>query len=370
MDEILQRFERRKSLITTLQFDIDSITIQVPGGEGLPPGRGFDQESQTSTRHHLTIAGNSFRLDYPPPPEWVSGGTPPATRIGQIAYVTNVFHEGGGKSYFPELGHGSIEGVNEILMHLETGIALSAFDLDYVSLSPHKSWEVLNPNFIDVNGKRLVHIGNSNYGAPVDIPGFRSVGRYEFWLDPARDYMPVRQATLYESGGVKSLVDVEYVEHPVYGYLPSTALEKALLPSGDLWIVRNIVFEEFKFNDPVDPSVFELEFPPGTKVNDKINKVMYVMPEAGGVPRPIPGPDFGLRPRGAGANAQLAAAAAGASGSANALNRSGGADGSRSGLWGWFAGSAGSRWVFIILLCAAVFLIGAAFAYRRARRKA
>jgi hypothetical protein len=163
---------------------------------------------------------------------------------------------------------------------------------------------------------------------------------------------------------------LEYVEHPVYGYLPSRATSESLLPNGDPWIVRNLIIEEIRFNEPVDRSVFEFEFPPGTKVNDKINKVMYVTPEAGGVRHAITGPDFGLRPRGAGADAQVAAAVAGASGSANAFNHSSGTDGMRSGLWGWFAGSAGSRWVFIILLCAAALLIGAAFAYRSARRKA
>jgi hypothetical protein len=364
MAEILQRFERRRSLITTLQFDIDSMTIQLPMGEGAPPGRGFDQESQTSARYHLTIAGDSFRRDYPPPPDWVSDGSP--VRIGQTAYITDVFHEGVDKSYFPELGQGSIVGINEVLMHLETGIALTAFDLDYISLGPHK-WEVLNANFIDADGKRSVHIGNSNYGPTDEIPGFKGQGRFELWLDPGRDYMPVRQVTLYNSGGVKSLVDLEYVEHPVYGYLPSSALEKALRPDGDLWIVRSIVFKEFQFNAPVDPSVFEFEFPPGTKVLDEINGVRYVMPEAGGVPRPIPGPDFGLRPRGAGADAAVAAAAR-ASGSANPLNRASGTDGTRSGLWGWFTGSAVSRWFFI--LCAAVLLVGGAFAYRRTRRNA
>jgi acetyl esterase/lipase len=39
-------------------------------------------------------------------------------------------------------------------------------------------------------------------------------------------------------------------------------------------------------------------------------------------------------------------------------------------LWGWFAGSAATHWVFITILCAAALLIVAAFAYRHARRKA
>jgi hypothetical protein len=367
MAEILQRFERRRSLITTLQFDIDSITIRLPRGADVPPGYGLDQESQSSARYHLTIAGDSLRLDYPPPPDWVFDGSP-VTRAGP-AYLIDIFHEGKTKIFAPEGKDGIIQRINDVRMHFETVTVLYTFDLDNVSLGPHK-WEVLNPNFIDADGKRLVHIGNSNYGPTDEIPGFTSQARYEFWLDPARDYVPVRAATMYDAGGVKSMDTLEYVEHPVYGYLPSNATSQSLLPNGDLWIVRDMIIEEFRFNEPVDPSVFEFEFPPGTKVNDKINKVMYVVPEVGGVRRPIPGPDFGLRSRGGGTDAQLAAAVAGASGSPNAFNHSSGTDGMRSGLWGWFAGSAGSRWFFIILLCAAALLIVAGFAYRHARRKA
>jgi hypothetical protein len=363
--EILERFRRRMSLITTLRFDIDSIMIRLPMGSSAPPGYGLDRESQSSARYHLTIAGDSFRLDYLPPPDTVSGGS--SITRGTNGYITNVYHEGVDKTHFSENSSGIIQGINDVRMHFETVTVLYTFDLDYVSMGPHK-WEVLNANFIDVDGKRLVHIGNSNYGPSDEVPGFGGVGRYEFWLDPGRDYVPVRCATLYDAGGVKSMDTLEYVEHPVYGYLPSRATSESLLPNGDLWIVRNMVIEEFRFNEPVDQSVFEFEFPPGTIVNDKINKVMYVMPEVGGLRHAIPGPDFGLRRSGRGADAQLAAAVSRASGSANALNRSSGTDGTRSGLWGWLTGSAVSRWFFI--LCAAVLLVGGAFAYRRTRRKA
>jgi hypothetical protein len=95
--------------------------------------------------------------------------------------------------------------------------------------------------------------------------------RYFYWLDPARDYIVLRE---HESlnGQDASRTDIAYRSDPTFGWIPSGWNETILGASGDLMESLTANVSEFAINQPIPASAFQIEFPGGTQIDDSQNK--------------------------------------------------------------------------------------------------
>ena len=117
------------------------------------------------------------------------------------------------------------------------------------------------------------HLGNGKYGVLIDGPT-------EYFLDPNRDYLLTKIRTVNEEGDVLNEVNVKYEADPAVGFMPVESTYVARRSdSKTVKETQNIEIQSFEVNIPVDPETFELEFPVGTSVLDRLAGVEYTVGE-------------------------------------------------------------------------------------------
>jgi hypothetical protein len=137
----------------------------------------------------------------------------------------------------------------------------------------------------DFFGREMVIVGNTDYITEAVLAGRASRSRVEYFLDPARDYLVVGYAVSNFEGVKTEDVLFEYAEDARIGHSPTRITRTRFnAKTGDLESHSSIEIEEVAVNEPIDPREFEIEFAPGTKVNDKIRGIAYVVGEDGRTP--------------------------------------------------------------------------------------
>jgi hypothetical protein len=95
-------------------------------------------------------------------------------------------------------------------------------------------------------------------------------GKYVFWIDPARDFLPVRYA---ETTATREIVrQVDYSSYrQIDGRWLLSGWRNCLLsgPSGSASETSDVSVGEFDLTSEVDDREFEVEFPAGTLVRDR-----------------------------------------------------------------------------------------------------
>ena len=111
----------------------------------------------------------------------------------------------------------------------------------------------------------VVVIGNTDY----NDPRFIGATRTERVLSPARDYQMIESVHMLPDGRPVSRCRISYVEDPEFGHVPrSIRIISSLLSAPEaISHVTELRFR-MRFNEAVDPAVFDLTFPPGTTVRD------------------------------------------------------------------------------------------------------
>ena len=126
-------------------------------------------------------------------------------------------------------------------------------------------------------GEMLV-VGNTDYNRP------RWVGatRTEYYLDPRRDFLPVRHVMMLADGQIYYDTSIDYGEHDVVGFAPvriKTIKYKML----DLAVIEStwdLPITSFDLNLDLEEGFFEIDFPEGTIVTDEIENIEYKVGDA------------------------------------------------------------------------------------------
>jgi len=113
------------------------------------------------------------------------------------------------------------------------------------------------------------------------------------WVDSNAPYLPLRYTmyTASQKNVPSTTVDWEYKFDSVLGWLPSTWKYTWLGPEGNILDQVTSQVTSFVFKDEFPDDIFDLEFAPGTWVNDGINNESYIVKD-GGLKRPVAAGEF------------------------------------------------------------------------------
>ncbi len=123
-------------------------------------------------------------------------------------------------------------------------------------------------------GKMLV-VGNTDYNRP------RWVGatRTEYYLDPHRDFLPVRHVVMLADGQTFFDTSIDYEEHDVVGFAP-VRIKSIQYKMTDLAVIEStwdFLTTSFELNLDLKEGFFEIDFPVGTRVTDDSTGETYVV---------------------------------------------------------------------------------------------
>jgi hypothetical protein len=107
-----------------------------------------------------------------------------------------------------------------------------------------------------------------------------------YWLDPARDYVVVREYRT-SRGRDESRVDLSYRADPTYGWVPTEYRRATVGKNGDFKDLTTNTIIQCEINSPLAASTFESEFPKGTETDEL----------AGSPPRAQPAQAFEAAPQ-------------------------------------------------------------------------
>ncbi len=113
---------------------------------------------------------------------------------------------------------------------------------------------------------------------PASVDGRRCIvllkpsaaGRTEYWVDPQRDFVILRYLVYADSAGkqlVQSL-DVSYEEHATAGWTP-VRWQSMMQFGNSLGQSSNVRVVKSSINPALDPGLFDLRFPVGTRIRDR-----------------------------------------------------------------------------------------------------
>lgn len=91
--------------------------------------------------------------------------------------------------------------------------------------------------------------------------------RMEYWLDPARDWVLVRESYVH-SGVQQTQHDIEYERHPEGGWVPTGWDHRSTAGGNHPVSVSKTRVTAVAINQPIAPGEFTLTFPAGTQVLD------------------------------------------------------------------------------------------------------
>ncbi len=114
--------------------------------------------------------------------------------------------------------------------------------------------------------KQRGHIGNVACVVIESEPGRGTLLSY--WLDPARDYLPLREHRM-EDGEDRERVDFSYRADPTCGWALAGWTHANVGAGGSLWAPRMDTIIEFTVNQPIPASDFQIDPPLNVKVQDR-----------------------------------------------------------------------------------------------------
>jgi hypothetical protein len=137
--------------------------------------------------------------------------------------------------------------------------------LAFRSFSPHRQQFIHGLEVVDgeheINGRPLVVMQQHNDGT-------KSAG-VQYWMDPSRDYIVMRNLSISGDGRVGFQADIEYAEDRSGIWVPVKWTQNTFGSDGDLFRSSEFQVTAYEVNPKLPESLFELEFEPGVRVFDK-----------------------------------------------------------------------------------------------------
>lgn len=227
------------------------------------PGPEFSGEFVIHKSDFITLTRDSQRVDSVADQINfnVSGG------IDRDTPETSVFHEGIYKNHMPSFSQGSVTQRNSTLARSSLGTKLHEIMFD--ARPPHlyrPSLAVLRTETF-AQGELTV-VGTTDYNAS----GRRGKTRIEYYLDPNREYLLIGQLMMYPDGTPGTERWFEYAMDEKGFIIPTRATSNRMRgKTGEIESSMTFEITGVAINDPIDDSVFELEFPRGTRVYDGVD---------------------------------------------------------------------------------------------------
>ncbi len=137
----------------------------------------------------------------------------------------------------------------------------------------------LTTNYLDNLALQPLRYAYSKEGAPLVVVGApndaSSNYTIEYYLDPAMDYRLVKRTSQHKKAKFPSADEIHYVPYPQGGWVPDYSVKHDQI--GEHFQSHFHTITSLKINEPLDPALFELTLPAGTKVDDMVNKRRYVV---------------------------------------------------------------------------------------------
>jgi len=185
------------------------------------------------------------------------------------------FHDGIGKSLRPNRGDGNVLTRNEVTTYIVSKVLTMSYRADAKFLTA-PNMAVLRIEATN-DGERVV-LGNTNFYD--DVASGQSIpnrNRREYYLYPARDFILTKYVARYRDGRIRGEATVNYSKDEAGGFVPEEIIYVGYSGDKSVRIRHHFFVEEFVLNDVIDPALFELEFPPGTRVSDEILGTEYIV---------------------------------------------------------------------------------------------
>jgi hypothetical protein len=94
------------------------------------------------------------------------------------------------------------------------------------------------------------------------------------WLDPAQDYLP-RRVRCQKKGQLDFQLDIRYRLNEEQLWVPASWVYNQYSPNGSLRNSQTFEVLNIRINEPEPASQFDIEYPPGTEVNDQRTDKWY-----------------------------------------------------------------------------------------------
>lgn len=107
-----------------------------------------------------------------------------------------------------------------------------------------------------------------------------SVNHHRIWFAARQGFPLVRTAGGHDKRDFYQF-DIETRDDDQWGWLPK-GWKFANVAAGDLRIGQTATVTDLAVNVPVDPKLFDIDFPPGTDVYNSVTKENYIVPEGRG----------------------------------------------------------------------------------------
>jgi hypothetical protein len=109
-----------------------------------------------------------------------------------------------------------------------------------------------------------------------------------FWLDPTSDFIP-RRISYWKKGLLREQLDIAFERHEPTNWVPVSWVRKRYALDGGALVTTRVEVVSLRLNEPQPADLFEMSFPPGTRVNDNGKKKAYIVQANGDMHEVTPG---------------------------------------------------------------------------------
>jgi hypothetical protein len=261
-DQIAKAWQERNDKVRTFEFHFTSTSTYYKGGLSIGaevPTPRPDKDTQATCLHKYLLGGTTVRIE-------LDGLQWSGEDFRQIRRTTIL--DGKRKTYIEEGATPAPRGwIGNDSDYLEVK------GQDFRPLTRHfrgasKSMRSFLIDELKPTGAKLVIGGRSCEQFVIKrVGGDRS----EFWLDPGRDWIVVREVYVHPGRNYTQL-DIVYGPHQICGWIPTSWEFRQTVRDTRPVSTERYVVTKYALNEPIADSVFTLTFPAETNVLDVRDK--------------------------------------------------------------------------------------------------
>jgi hypothetical protein len=280
-DPALRAALHRQEVVKTAYIEFKQVEVIVKGGvtEDTPamfkPAKSVpDEETTLESRNRFIIDGEKYRYEDNHPTWHLPDGK--LKKRSLVAFSNGET----AKDFFPQdvSGEGGPVGTiqNGPRQEWVKSFVLTPIRMAFRGDNPAISSYILSEIKSAGRTSFLGRLPCQEYA--IDYP---NGGRITFLLDPEKDYVVRRARNQNNKGHITDQTDVEYRPHDVAGWVPSSWVFNKYSKAGNTLRTTRVEVVELHVNDPQPDELFDILFPPGTRVHDYKNNKLCVVKSDG-----------------------------------------------------------------------------------------